>query len=261
MHATSLVLALASLAVPVAAFSSSVSPAAASNFDRVRSSLPADLDVVAAGGWNQLTSLAENPKAALIDLIADTRSSDDSKRDEKLNALVALLQAQGKGFEADLIDGEWTAVLGRNSKKSPRIQRLVGKLLRRGKKAESSSTDSATLKTSRSFANFDIGSMTFKNLATTPRGNGLLDATVAYRPQSAAFETAPRGGIVLRRIGCDIVGAGFKYGRLPRIPLPIRAKGGYLDVLYLDEDMRITRGNRGGLFVHFRPDFAEEVLA
>ena len=94
-----------------------MSPAAASNFDRVRSSLPADLDVVAAGGWNQLTSLAENPKAALIDLIADTRSSDDSKRDEKLNALVALLQAQGKGFEADLIDGEWTAVLGRNSKK------------------------------------------------------------------------------------------------------------------------------------------------
>ena len=30
-------------------------------------------------------------------------------------------------------------------------------------------------------------------------------------------------------------------------------------MLYLDDDMRITRGNRGGLFVHFRPDFLSKV--
>lgn len=45
--------------------------------------------------------------------------------------------------------------------------------------------------------------------------------------------------------------ASFKYWKLPKLPLPFRAKG-YLDFVYLDEDLRITRGNRGGLFVHVR---------
>lgn len=63
---------------------------------------------------------------------------------------------------------------------------------------------------------------------------------------------------MLRRISCDIVGASWKWWKLPKIPLPLRAKGGYLDFVYLDKDMRITRGNRGGIFVHFRPEFWEQ---
>ena len=43
-----------------------------------------------------------------------------------------------------------------------------------------------------------------------------------------------------------------------QMQLPLKKKGGYLDVLYLDDDIRITRGNRGGLFVHFRPGFLEK---
>lgn len=62
-----------------------------------------------------------------------------------------------------------------------------------------------------------------------------------------------------KRISCDIVDASIKLWKLPTIPLPLRAKGGWLDFLYLDEDMRITRGNRGGLFVHVRPSLVSQV--
>jgi hypothetical protein len=41
----------------------------------------------------------------------------------------------------------------------------------------------------------------------------------------------------------------------------MKKKGGYLDFLYLDDDMRVTRGNNGGLFIHLKPEFAKKVLA
>ncbi|MFN9982845.1 MAG: PAP/fibrillin family protein, partial [bacterium] len=79
-----------------------------------------------------------------------------------------------------------------------------------------------------------------------------------YVPVPEGFTKGADGSIVLRRIMCDIISASFKYGKFPTLPLPLRAKGGYLDFLYLDQDMRITRGNRGGLFIHFRPEFLDQ---
>ena len=69
------------------------------------------------------------------------------------------------------------------------------------------------------------------------------------------------GKVVLRRISCDIVGASWKFWFFPKIPLPLRVKGGSLDFVYMDEDIRITRGNRGGLFVHFRPEFLKAQMS
>ena len=37
-----------------------------------------------------------------------------------------------------------------------------------------------------------------------------------------------------------------------RLPLPLKGEG-WLDVVFLSDVMRITRGNRGGIFVHLRP--------
>lgn len=38
-----------------------------------------------------------------------------------------------------------------------------------------------------------------------------------------------------------------------RLPLPVKTDGdGYVDWLYLDENLRITRGNKGSTFVHVR---------
>ena len=86
----------------------------------------------------------------------------------------------------------------------------------------------------------------------------LFVCLLQYVPVPEGFTKGADGSIVLRRIMCDIISASFKYGKFPTLPLPLRAKGGYLDFLYLDQDMRITRGNRGGLFIHFRPEFLDQ---
>ena len=40
---------------------------------------------------------------------------------------------------------------------------------------------------------------------------------------------------------------------LCRVPLPIKqTETGFVDWLYLDGNLRITRGNKGSLFVHTR---------
>jgi hypothetical protein len=86
-------------------------------------------------------------------------------------------------------------------------------------------------------------------------------STLQYDPLSTNYSKTASGKIVLRRIGCDIIEAYFKFWRLPGLPLPLKRKGGYLEFIYMDKDIRITRGNRGGLFVHFRPEYLEMQLA
>jgi len=78
---------------------------------------------------------------------------------------------------------------------------------------------------------------------------------------SDGFSKSVDGKVVLRRISADIIGASWKFWFFPKIPLPLRKKGGYLEFVYMDKDIRITRGNRGGLFVHFRPEFLESQLS
>ena len=48
--------------------------------------------------------------------------------------------------------------------------------------------------------------------------------------------------------------SGLSVGGL-RLPLPVpsgSSNPGFIDWLYLDEDLRITRGSKGSLFVHIR---------
>lgn len=102
-------------------------------FQKLKPMLPKDKNVVKSGGWNNLKKLSGDPKGDLVKLIVDGLKATQSKvqsteaYDEKLEALVNLLYAQGKGFEADLVDGDWAAVLSRQGTKSPKFQKLVGK--------------------------------------------------------------------------------------------------------------------------------------
>ena len=102
-------------------------------FQALKPMLPKDKNVVKSGGWNNLKKLSGDPKGDLVKLIVDGLKVTQSKvqsteaYDEKLEALVNLLYAQGKGFEADLVDGEWAAVLSRQGTKSPKFQKIVGK--------------------------------------------------------------------------------------------------------------------------------------
>jgi hypothetical protein len=217
-------------------------------FERIRPNLDASASVVQAGGWYKLQQVAADPKGALVELIKENLKSgciDSSGQQEELQAILVLLQAQGKGFSADLVDGEWCSVLNISGKKSPSIQKLVATKERAG----------------ASDSNFDVSQNKFfgrVQLFGGPRSE--IRSTVKYRPVGTGFSKIGNS-IVIRRIMCDIVAASIKLWRFPRIPLPfLRRKGGYLDFIYLDSDMRVTKGNRGGVFVHFRPAFLEKVL-
>lgn len=211
------------------------------NFLKYKSALPSDFNVVASGGWNNVYKLNSDPKATLMSLVTSEESTDNSEVD----SLVSMLFSRSKGYSADLVDGEWKLLYNRSGKKSPKLQKLVKNTLE--KKSVPDST-------------FDTKAMTFEGTVLTPRGNGALRSTVKYDPVGAGY-TLEAGSkkIVIRRIMCDIIGASFKYSKLPKLPLPIRAKGGSLDFLYMDEDIRITKGNKGGLFIHARPDYIQSL--
>jgi hypothetical protein len=133
-----------------------VPPEAVQRFRTLQRGFPPDASVVRAGGWHNLERLALDPKGEMVDLVvAGLRSTASSKvqpgrpytmhDDERLEALQLLLYGMGKGFDADLIDGEWDLVFTRQGTKSPAFQKLVGR------------TETAR----RSKNVFDIRSMTF----------------------------------------------------------------------------------------------------
>mmetsp|Transcript_21481 Transcript_21481/g.53983 ORF Transcript_21481/g.53983 Transcript_21481/m.53983 type:complete len:230 (+) Transcript_21481:82-771(+) len=176
-------------------------------------------------------------KAELLSVLKDTglgKGEETEEQAKRIDELVGVLAEAGTKFDPKVADGEWALVLSRNSKGSPKLQKASNK-------AEQVGT---------SFANFDVSKGEFYNIADLFGGKGKLKATVAFG------EVEDKSG---RRISCDIVDASVKLWKLPTLPLPLRAKGGWLDFLYLDEDMRVTKGNRGGLFFHVRPDKLDEV--
>jgi hypothetical protein len=139
-------------------------------FEALKPTLPEDKDVVKCGGYYNLQMLSGNPKKELVKVIVDKLKATESKvkpsvDDEKIEALATLLYAEGKGFDADLVDGEWAAVLSRQGRKSPKFQKLVTRGEAKG----------FTLNT------FDIDSMTFDGSVRVLK-KGLVYSKVKVRP-------------------------------------------------------------------------------
>lgn len=234
--------------------------ASATSFEDLRRGFPENANIVGAGGWNNLETLAkqQDPKTALVEFIADglkgassaiqPKSDNDKKSiqsiNEKIEALSLILYGLGKGFSADAIDGEWDLVFTKQGSKSPSFQKIVGTKETAGKSKNI----------------FDIKKMIFYGDVRFWKW-GLVSTSVKYTPTSESFSIAPNGKIVVRKIVCTIVNAFFKWWKLPKINFPLPKKSGFLEVIYLDEDVRVTKGNRGGFFVHFRPNFLKQVMA
>ena len=147
-----------------------VSEVGKDNFEKIKATLPKDIDVVKAGGYDNLMKLAVDPKAELVTLVLNnlrlTKGTGDLNDDGKFDALVSLLQAECMGFSSVKVEGEWNPVLARQGKKSTKSQKFVGK----------TSKNYAT-----SFSNFSVKDMEFENVSPTPRGNGKLQASVKVR--------------------------------------------------------------------------------
>ena len=141
-------------------------------FQTLKKSMPDDANVVKAGGWYNLEKLSGSPKDDLVDLIVSGLKEKKSKvqfaaDEEKMEALVTLLWAESKGFEADMVDGEWCLVFSRQGQKSPRFQKLVG-----GKE-----------KAGLSLNVFDVDSMTFSGDIKILK-KGVVFSKVKVRPDT-----------------------------------------------------------------------------
>lgn len=158
---------------------------------------------------------------------ADSGEAETQDVSARIDNLIDVLSKSpaGQQFSDETVDGDWVLIFTRNADGSPALQKM------------------SRTKPGGTFANFEASESKFENLVQFLDGQIRLSATVAYKSTS----TEPA------RISCDIVDANLCLGGLPALPLPLRAQGGWLDFLYLDEDMRITKGNKGGVFVHVRP--------
>lgn len=184
-----------------------------------------------------VTGTTVQAKEDLLMAICDTQSGEAESQQaaSRINELIDTLAAspRGRDFSEAVVDGDWALVFTRNADGSPALQKL------------------ARTKPGGTFANFDVSQNRFENLVQFLDGQVNLSATVVYQPNA----TEPA------RISCDLVDAELRVGGLLSVPLPLRFQGGWLDFLYMDSDMRVTRGNAGGVFVHVRPEKLESMFA
>mmetsp|Transcript_7572 Transcript_7572/g.11335 ORF Transcript_7572/g.11335 Transcript_7572/m.11335 type:complete len:221 (+) Transcript_7572:14-676(+) len=162
-------------------------------------------------------------KLKLVEIVAQNkgkRKNEVSEGTDEIEAIIKNLESKNKKFDEKMIDGQWMLIFIKETKKSDSAQQL---LLRE-----------------RSFGNFDIS----RKEAYT------IQPIIGKKVQALVDLSYEIDG---RRINIVITKALIKLGQI-LIPLPFKGRKGFLDVLFIDEDMRITKGNQGGIFVHVRPD-------
>mmetsp|Transcript_22897 Transcript_22897/g.29902 ORF Transcript_22897/g.29902 Transcript_22897/m.29902 type:complete len:239 (-) Transcript_22897:292-1008(-) len=166
-----------------------------------------------------------NPKNDLIELVRSRNlgETESKQKAEEVNRLISKLETRKKGFKPELADGVWQLVFVRNSGKSPTLQQAVS--------------------SNQGYQNFDISKKEFYNIQQLNGEAIQVFADVSYEQDNE----------IKSRLLATISDAGLKLGPVT-IPLPFKGREGWLEFVYLDEDVRVTRGDRGGLFVHVRPE-------
>jgi len=138
-------------------------------------------------------------------------------------------------FDEAKIWGDWQLVWQYNGKSATKSQKALAPLPQ--------------------FSNFmldESGTKVFRNIVSITKRRCRVVADVEYSPLPCNSENPGR---LNSTIGAAYVEAavGRRFGWKPlRLRLPLKGQG-WLDVTYLSSSMRITRGNRGGIFVHLRP--------
>ena len=164
------------------------------------------------------------------------------KRDA-VEALVVDVEAEETGaLDTSLLRGDWQLVAQFSTKEATKSQKAF---------------EATKLPQYSNFVTDDKGREVFRNVVNTGRRSKVV-ADVAW---TAPTDAAPR------RLGSTICAAcvelayGRRFSWRPLcVPLPLKGEG-WLDVTYISDAMRVSRGNRGGLFVHVRPDKVPAVVA
>jgi hypothetical protein len=295
--------------------------------EAMRPYLASDFNITKAGGWELLQQMAADPKGVLIQYIQHlARSSSNSNTNDKnsnnninsrslqlsrvksvfdredavrpippdyLEGIRALLYAQGKGFDAQLV-GTYTDAFNGAFFPFEMRARLVhvsshsfvlivhvvvvammhveGEwiLVLQQKQHASPKASPPTVerklcdadnKDVLSFSNFDRARSLITGNSRFWKNLGTVNFELRYKTNPSKFST--RGSsVVFRRISCDVVENKVKLLG-SRIPFKSRKSRGYssfLDFVYLDEEIRMTVNEQGDLFVHARPDAIQRLF-
>ena len=142
-----------------------------------------------------------------------------------------------RSFAEAKIQGPWRLKFQLDGKKAQRSQKMLA-------------PDKTGFPADSDFITDDKARKVFRNIARLSKKRVAVVADVAYEVSEG----------IPNRLLSDIVAAsiqiqvGKRFG-IPTLRIPLPLKGlGWLDVTYLDDKLRVTRGNRGGLFVHVRPE-------
>mmetsp|Transcript_60401 Transcript_60401/g.97783 ORF Transcript_60401/g.97783 Transcript_60401/m.97783 type:complete len:367 (-) Transcript_60401:200-1300(-) len=184
----------------------------------------------AAGKAARLTA-----KDRLLETLAVIASKGESEEAALvIDQLVQDLASSDRGsrFDEATAEGAWSLVFTRKSPHAPRSTRMP--------KTYAGCTS----------ADFNTQRGELENGARFLLGAVKVTASAKY----AKVEGFPG------RVSCDISDSALRLFGYLKVPLRQKKDGGWLDFLYLDEDLRITRGDSGGLFMHVRPDKVKELL-
>ena len=171
--------------------------------------------------------------AALLDALTGTTKGTE------LGPLIDACEASydRRSFAEAKIQGPWRLKFQLDGKKAQRSQKMLA-------------PDKTGFPADSDFITDDKGRKVFRNIARLSKKRVAVVADVAYEVSEG----------IPNRLLSDIVAAsiqiqvGKRFG-IPTLRIPLPLKGlGWLDVTYLDDKLRVTRGNRGGLFVHVRPE-------
>ena len=144
----------------------------------------------------------------------------------------------------DKLTGEWRQVWQRTAKEGTASQKALSPV---------------SQKLYQNFIVDDDGQTIFRNLVQVTKNRVRVVFDVAYKAPDGE-SSPPRLPSTIKTARLELK-LGRRFGWKPlRIPLPLNGEG-WLDVTYLSDEMRITRGNRGGVFVHMRDAALTPALA
>lgn len=206
----------------------------AASFKAFQPALPADFNVVKAGGWNEVFTLSAEPKESLASYLSEGLKGN-SLNGGKLDTILALLYSRGKGFDSSMLGGEWKSIMVKRGTKDPKIT------------------------TKDSISKYDMEEFLWTKEFSGRKS--FAQRVLKFHPVGKGFSKGADGKtIILRRIEGKTLKASYKFSKLPTIPM-LRRKHVYEDTLYLDQDICVVKDHRNQVNIYVRPDYLSTLLA
>ena len=176
--------------------------------------------------------------------------------DATVEALIRRVEEETDSvFDEGTISGDWQLVWQKNAKEAT-VRAAIRTWLRvvatHGPRSTSrlGQNSQKALAPLPQYSNFLTEEKLFRNIVQVTKRRVQVIVDVAYTLPEG--ESPSRLGSTIAAASVEVA-VGRRFGWKPlRVPLPLKGEG-WLDVTFLSPEMRVTRGNRGGLFVHLRP--------